>query len=308
LLRKFQILALLLILCLGVCFASDSGTDFDGVRAFEILKRQCDFGPRVAGSQAARLCMEFIEKELRQYGLTVTRQYFTARSRLQGGVVTGVNIIGLYKGERPTSDIFALSAHWDSRPIAENDPNPELRRRPIIGANDGASGVAVLCEIARVLRERHYPGRILFLFFDLEDAGLPGSMDEWCLGSQYFASHSLQEYHITAGINFDMIGDRELNVKPDKLSMEGARKMTGDFFRLAQRRAPYQFSDILRDFDILDDHTPFLRRGIPWVNIIDFDYPYWHTHEDTPDKCSPISLQIIGSVAVEYIFGRCKKN
>ncbi|MCX6998983.1 MAG: M28 family peptidase [Candidatus Sumerlaeota bacterium] len=306
--HQFQILALHLILCLGVCVASDSGVEFDGTRAFEILKRQCDFGPRVAGSPASRLCMEFIEKELRQYGLTITRQYFTASSRLQGGVVTGVNIIGLYQGERPTSELLALSAHWDTRPIAERDPNPALRRRPIIGANDGASGVAVLCEIARVLKERRYPGRILFLFFDLEDAGLPGTMEEWCLGSQYFASHSLQDYHITAGINFDMVGDRELNVKPDRLSMEHARKMTGDFFQLAQRRAPYHYSTIPQDFVLMDDHAPFLKRGIPWVDIIDFDYPYWHTHEDTPDKCSPISLQIIGNVAVEYICGRLKKN
>jgi Zn-dependent M28 family amino/carboxypeptidase len=252
--------------------------------------------------------MEFIETKLRQYGLTVTRQHFTAGSHLQGGVVSGVNIIGLYQGERPTSELLALSAHWDTRPIAERDSNPALHRRPIIGANDGASGVAVLCEIARVLKERRYPGRILFLFFDLEDTGLPGTMEEWCLGSQYFVSHSLQDYHITAGINFDMIGDRELNVKPDRLSLEHARKMTEDFFQLAQRRAPYHFSKIPLDFVLMDGHAPFLKRGIPWVNIIDFDYPYWHTHEDTPDKCSPISLQIIGSVAVEYIYGRWKKN
>ena len=280
--------------------------EIDGRRAFALLKKQCSLGYRVPGTPASLRCADFIERELENQGILVKRQVFEVNSRLLQKKVTGINIIGEYRGDDPTSDVVALSAHWDTRPIAEKDPDPAMRRKPIIGANDGASGVALLLEIARVMKKRRYPGRLLFLFFDLEDSGIPGTYEEWCLGSKHFARTSLDSYPITAGINFDMIGDRKLNVRPEYLSCRLAPDMTKAFWEFAEKRAPFQFSSQPLDFAIQDDHEPFLRKGIPYINLIDFDYPPWHTQEDTPDKCSPISLQIVGNITVEYLFQRLK--
>lgn len=295
-------------MCLSlVSYSQEKTSQFDGRRAFDILKAQCALGARVSGSVPHAQCADYIESQLRDLGLSVKRQKFTSHTPYSKGAVTGMNIIALYTGAEPTSDLLALSAHWDTRPVADRDPDPALRGKPIIGANDGASGVALLLEMARVLRERQYPGRLLFIFFDLEDGGNAGSNNGWCLGSQHFAEHGLGEYAIKAGINFDMIGDRELLIRPELISMNYASDLNQEFFALALKRAPYQFSEKPYDTPILDDHAAFNKRGIPWINIIDFDYPSWHTHEDTPDKCSPISLEIVGNIAVEFIFQRWGK-
>ncbi|MBN1902369.1 M28 family peptidase [Candidatus Sumerlaeota bacterium] len=280
---------------------------FSGKRAFELLQRQCSFGPRVPGSPASAACANFIEHELKEIGLTVKRQNFRVYSQLMKSDVTGTNIIGLYSGDSPSTDLVALSAHWDSRPVADRDADAQLRFQPIIGANDGASGVAVLIEIARVISKRRYPGRIIFLFFDLEDAGLPGSLEQWCLGSTYFAEHSLHDYPITMGVNFDMIGDRNLRIQPEQMMMKHAPELTRDFWRSAQKSAPRYFIDEPLPYVIHDDHEPFLRRGIPYIDLIDFDYPEWHTQEDTPDACSPWSLEIVGKAAIDFVFHRMEK-
>lgn len=289
---------------LGNNYASE---EFNGKRAYELLQIQCSFGPRVPGSAASAECAEFIINELNRLGIPVQRQTFKVYSKLMQANVEGTNIIGLYSGDCPTSDLVALSAHWDSRPIADRDADSNLRFKPILGANDGASGVAVLLEIARVVKTRRYPGRIVFLFFDLEDAGRTGSLDEWCLGSKFFAGNSLNDYPITIGINFDMIGDRNLRIQPEQLMLRYAPKVTRDFWNVAQKRAPLYFIETALAQSIFDDHEPFLRRGISYINLIDFDYPEWHTHEDTPDACSPTSLDIVGNAAVDFIFHRLKK-
>ncbi len=303
----FYILIFIFIFSESGIQAAEKVAEFDGRRAYELLKRQCAFGPRVPGSEAASRCADFIEAKFRELGIPVRRQIFNARSTLLGGTVRLVNIIADYRGDVGTSDILALSAHWDTRPISEKDPDPAMRNRPIPAANDGASGVALLIEIARVLKKRHYPGRVLFLFFDGEDLGTTRFPEEFCLGSKYFARHSLKEYPITAGINFDMIGDRDLKIQPEQLSLRFAPAMSGAFWKLAEKHAPFQFSTEPYPYAITDDHEPFLKRGVPYIDVIDFDYPFWHTQGDTPDKCSPISLQIVGNIAVRYIFSRRTK-
>jgi len=280
---------------------------FDGKRAYGLLKKQCSFGFRIPGTPEAAKCADFIERELERLDIKVERDPFRASTTLLGSDVQGVNIIGIYQGDNPSSDLLALSAHWDTRSIAEKDPDPGFRETPILGANDGASGVALLLELARVLKKRRYPGRVLFLFFDIEDSGLPGQAGQWCLGSRHFARSRLSRYPVTAGINFDMIGDRDLKIRPEKITLALAGEMAEAFWRFAELRAPFHFSSDPLSIGIMDDHEPFLKQGIPYINLIDFDYPWWHTQEDTPDKCSPISLQIVGNVAVEYIFERWKK-
>ena len=301
-----KMILMFLFLFIGISYGK-SEMVFDGKRAFELLKKQCMLGYRVPASAASLRCADFIESELHKIGIPVKRQNFRTYSKLLGATVPGINLIGDYRGDNSTSDILALSAHWDTRPVAEKDPDPSMRDKPIIGANDGASGVALVLELARVLKERRYPGRLLFLFFDLEDSGVSGSYEQWCLGSRFFAQHSLTEYPITAGINFDMIGDRDLKIQPSRLTAQFAQDMMREFWELAEKQDPQHFSKMRLFFEIFDDHEPFLRKGIPYINLIDFNYPYWHTLEDTPDKCSPNSLQTVGNIAVEYVFLRLKK-
>jgi Zn-dependent M28 family amino/carboxypeptidase len=303
---NFIILVLFNIIpMLSLCKETDN-MKFDGRRAYSLLKKQCNLGYRYPGSKGSELCIDFICDELKKLNITVKKQNFSAFSPLMKRDVECVNIIGIYDGDTSTSDILALSAHFDTRPVAEKDPDPAMRSTPIIGANDGASGVALLLELARILEKRKYPGKILFLFWDMEDSGIPGSSDGWCLGSEYFADKFLVEYPISAGINFDMIGDRDLKIQPELSTYRFAPEMTASFWGLAEKKAPFQFSGHPLEYSIIDDHTPFLSRGIPYINLIDFDFSYWHTQEDTPDKCSPISLQIVGNIAVEYIFQRWK--
>jgi len=301
--RFYPFFILVLFLCpLFSVYAQKA--DFDSKNAYRLLQKQCEIGYRFPGTAASRKCADFIENELAKLEIPVKRQNFEVYSGLLKSRVKGINIIGDYKGDAPTSDIMALSAHWDTRPVAEKDPNPMLRNNPIIGANDGASGVAVVLEMARVLKKRHYPGRVLFLFFDLEDSGIPGTMKEWCRGSGYFAQHSLKEYPITAGINFDMIGDQDLTIPPEPYSLSLAPEMTKDFWDFAAKKAPLYFPQTPFSFYIYDDHIHFLKKGIPYIDLIDFQYPYWHTQEDTPDKCSPNSLFVVGQTALDYLFYR----
>lgn len=278
--------------------------DFSGRRAYELIKKQCAFGPRAPETPGHDKCRRFIRRELESLGLKVHELPFYSHVALLGKKVRGVNIMAEYTGDNATSEILALSAHWDTRPVAEKDPDPAMRRVPIPGANDGASGTAVLLELARVVTEMGYEGRLLFIFFDLEDSGIQGNPDTWCLGSTHFAENHLDEYPIEAGINFDMIGDRDLKVQPELFMLKKAPEMTRDFFNLAEKSAPFHFSSKPLEYVITDDHTSFLKKNISYINLIDFNYPHWHTQEDTPDKCSPISLQIIGDTALKYLFNR----
>ena len=295
-------LMILVFLMLLLSAPPEAGARFDGRRAFEFIKEQCEAGPRSPGGPGREACLELMERELSALGIHTHRQKFTVPLSLIKRVAEGTNLIALYEGDRPTSDLIALSTHWDTRPIADLDPDPALRGFPIPGGNDGGSGVALLLELARVVKARQYPGRILFIFFDLEDSGIPGRDTDWCLGSRHFAAHSLCDYPVSWGINVDMIADRDLKIRPELFSLEKAPDLTREFWTFAEQRAPFHFSRNPLDFGIFDDHKPFLDLGIPWINLIDFSYPPWHTHEDTPDKCSPISLEIVGNTILEFLF------
>ncbi|MDD3642746.1 MAG: M28 family peptidase, partial [Candidatus Krumholzibacteria bacterium] len=173
---------------------------------------------------------------------------------------------------------------------------------PIPGANDGASGVAVLLEIARLLGRHEPPVGVDIVLFDGEDSGETGAAADWCLGSAHFA-RNLRGYRPFAAIVIDMIGDRDLDIPMESYSLAAAPALLGELYDIASGLGYAQFRRE-RGPAIIDDHLPLIRAGLPAVDLIDFDYPWWHTLDDTPDKCSPRSLEAVGRVLVEYLWSR----
>jgi Zn-dependent M28 family amino/carboxypeptidase len=259
---------------------------FDAGRAYRDLVRQCDFGPRVPGLASHNKCLEWLADQLRGQADAVRLQSFTAKPR--GRPLHLTNIIATFNpGGSPH---VLLCAHWDTRPTADRDPDPARRGTPIPGANDGASGVAVLLEIARALKAHPPRQRVTMVLFDGEDYG-PGA-EAMFLGSRFFA----KEYRgpaVSWAVLLDMVGDRDLRLPPEALSLEQAPRVVGRLWGAAQREGCSAFVRG-RGPAVMDDHVFLLRAGIPCIDVIDFDYPYWHTLADTPDKCSPASLEQVG--------------
>ena len=288
--------ALFSVVMLCSC-GGNSPPRFDGERAFTFLQEQCDIGHRYPGSREHRILQRYLAERLESFGANLSLQPF------DGVLTTGdtlhlVNIIGNYNtssGKR-----ILLGAHYDTRPMADLDPDPANRSVPITGANDGASGVAVLLEIARLLDTCPPPVGVDIVLFDGEDFGESGVAEDFCLGSSYFASN-LRGYMPYAAIIVDMVGDSDLLIKQEGFSRASAPWIYDEIFTIAERLDLGQFS---REpgVSIIDDHLPLIQAGLSAVDLIDFDYEYWHTVEDTPDKCSPESLEAVGRVLVEFIW------
>ncbi len=253
---------------------------YDAARAYNDILFQTSLGPRLPGSQAHLDTIEYVVSELTKAGWQVELQ----QSERLGHPRT--NIIarrGMGK------QWVILGAHYDSRISADQDPDLNMRHLPVTGANDGASGVAVLLELARSLPQ-DLDREVWLVFFDLEDQGNQEGW-EWILGSRAFAD-SL-EGKPDAVVIIDMIGDADLNLYREANSDP---QLTDQIWGLADELG---YSSIFINsvkFSILDDHLPFIEKGIPAIDIIDFDYPYWHTVQDTADKVSAQSLEVIGRV------------
>jgi glutaminyl-peptide cyclotransferase len=271
---------------------------FNGYRAFKHLEKQCDFGPRVAGFEGHKLAAAYIQEELRSLDIPVVVQTFEQYVALLGTTRKFQNIFGTLWPEKKHK--IMLSAHWDTRPVADHDPDPTLRSQPIVGANDGASGVAVLLELARVLRQEPLDAGIIFAFFDAEDLGSASRLKDYCLGSRFLAANLPESLKFEWGINIDMVGDADLLFQKEGYSYQMARSLVDQFWQIGSEGYPSHFDQRVLS-PILDDHYPFLERGYEYIDIIDFSYPYWHTHQDTADKCSPESLEVIGNTLLKFI-------
>ncbi|NVM00808.1 MAG: M28 family peptidase, partial [Candidatus Helarchaeota archaeon] len=193
-----------------------------------------------------------------------------------------------------------LCAHWDTRPRADRDKIPENRNKPILGANDGASGTAVLLELSRIMSKFPPPITIDAVFFDGEDYGEEGNLDEYFLGSRYFSKNPPYQGYECA-ILLDMIGDRDLRIQKEEFSNYHFPDLVNDIWNRARKLGIKQFDQSIYG-EILDDHRILAEIGIPSIDIIDFDYQYWHTIQDTPDKCSSESLKAVGEVIIDYIY------
>lgn len=309
--KTLHLSILILFLCCGsitwACAEPDIHKEqlthlpFDANLAFDILKKQCEFGPRPPGSDAHKKTRDYLFAELKKYADTISLQPYTAEVDTiddppKRKTLKMNNIIAEFGSKH--SETMLLAAHWDTRPCADQDPKSENQREPIIGANDGASGVAVLLEIARILKHTPPPQRIIIILFDGEDYGK--TTDQMFLGSRYFAKN-MGKWRPNYGILLDMIGDRNLEIPKEQFSVAANPQFVDIIWKRAKKLGLDPFQD--RDGPaVMDDHVPLIRAGIPMVNIIDFDYPHWHTLEDTVDKCSPKSLEIVGKLVVSLIY------
>ncbi|MBN1290811.1 MAG: M28 family peptidase [Candidatus Latescibacteria bacterium] len=270
--------------------------EFDGSTAFSYIEQQVAFGPRVPGSKAHIDTCEWITKQLKQHTPHVTLQHF--RDAFAGEVADMTNIIASFYPEK--TNRILLCAHWDCRPFADRDPNPDNHSVPVPGANDSASGVAVLLEIARILKENEPRYGVDIVFFDGEDGGSYSNTDTWILGSKYFAKTMPSSYQPRFAILLDMIGDKDLSLTRDYNSIDAAPKIWAKIEKYCKK---INIPISTKTFGITDDHIPLIKRGIPAVDLIDFDYPSWHTVSDTPDKCSAESLGKIGRLVLNMIYG-----
>ena len=271
--------------------------EFDEMSAFRFLTDQCDIGPRYPGSAGHRRLQRYLVDRLTEYGANVSLQSF------DGVLTTGdtlhlINIIGNYN--RNAAKRILLGAHYDTRPRADRDTDPNRRDTPITGANDGASGVAVLLEIARQLGGSRPPVGVDIVLFDGEDYGEEGIPQDYILGSTYFVKH-LKGYRPYAVIIVDMIGDRDLRIPKEGFSAAASAALLDRIYETARRLGVEEFR-AEEGTAIIDDHLPFIQAGLTAVDLIDFEYPYWHTLEDTPDKCAPESLGKVGRVLLGYIW------
>lgn len=268
---------------------------FDGQRALEDVVYQVNLGPRIPGSPGHAQAVEWMVKELRGAGWTAEVQ----ETELLGHPIR--NVVGRWGEGRPW---IVLGAHYDTRMFADEDPDPQNWQQPVPGGNDGASGVAVLLELARSWPShvtaagepnRQLPGQFWLVFFDAEDNGnIPGW--DWILGSRAFVT-GLDEFP-DAAVIVDMIGDADLNIYQERNSDP---LLTQEIWAQAQALG-YSAQFIPQPkYSMIDDHTPFLEAGIPAVNLIDFDYPYWHTLADTADKVSAESLQAVGDTLLAWL-------
>jgi glutaminyl-peptide cyclotransferase len=260
---------------------------FDGNQAFIDLTEQVNFGPRIPDSKAHQETLNYISNELKKAGWDVNDQHLTISNKPIDNVIA----------EFGSKEAWILiGAHYDTRIYADHDPNNAYRLRPVPGANDGASGVSILLELARIIPNTpDLEKKISLVFFDAEDNGNINGWD-WIMGSNAYVD-SLTDYP-EAAIILDMVGDKDLQIYQEHNS---DKNLTAQIWDTAAKLG-YSNTFIAKEkYNLIDDHIAFIRAGIPAVDIIDFNYPYWHTTDDTIDKVSPRSLQIVGDTLINWL-------
>jgi len=283
---------------------------FDGQRAFEMLTRLCDLGPRPSGSEGMTRQRALLKEHFEGLGSVVQFQEFTARHPLLDRDVGFSNMVVPLHPDRNVRVL--LCAHYDTRPYPDRDPIPGGRRGRFVGANDGASGVAVLAELARHLQDFDRPFGIDVLLLDGEEFVF-FERGKYFLGSEYFAKEYVKNpppHRYRWGVLLDMVGDAKLGIFQERHSMSwpDTRILVQDIWQTATRMGVREFIPQV-EYEVQDDHLALRNiAGIPTCDIIDFYYPrpighqsYWHTRADTPDKCSPDSLAKVGSVMLEWL-------
>lgn len=291
----------------GPAFCADS--------AYAFTQAQCDFGPRAMNTEAHDRCGSWIVNKFRQYGCVVT----SLRADLKGydgTVLKSQNIWARIHPER--TERILLCAHWDSRPWADNDPDSANWHKPILAANDAASGVAVMLEIARLLqRDTTLRVGVDFVCFDAEDWGTPqwaeseGGDNSWALGAQYFAANLPYGFHVRYGILLDMVGGEGARFYKEGMSMQFAPEIVKKVWRAARKAGYGNFFPRQEGGMVTDDHIPLNQTAhIPTIDIIPF-YPdcaqssfgpTWHTLNDNMEHISRNTLKAVGQTMIQVIY------
>ena len=272
---------------------------FDGERALALTRELCAFGPRVPGTPAHGKALAWLERELAAPGVELVRETFPAPA--DSPYPRGTRLVNLVARFAPAREPrVLLGAHWDSRPWADEDPDSTRHKEPVLGANDAASACAVLLHLGELMERTPPPVGVDLVLFDGEDGGRKSHSETYCLGSQEHVRR-LGARKPAYVIVLDMVGSPDLILPVEAYSMRNAPDVVRLVWERAARLGHREF--VLEvESAIFDDHLPFLRAGIPAVDIIDPRYPEWHTVRDRPDRLSARSLEIVGEVVTSVIY------
>jgi len=299
--RRAWCMGLILVLACQARAGGDKASatvEFNGRSAFTYVEKQMSFGPRVPNTPAHQQTGDWLLSELRARADTVIVQGFQGRTS-KGQTLSLRNFFARFRPQ--ATDRILFVAHWDSRPFADKSQNLGQQRLPVPGANDGASGVAVLLGVADALKAQPPTIGVDLLFVDGEDYGDFADSTETLLGSRYFAKHQPPGYSTLFAVVFDMVGDRDLGILQEGHSVSNAPEVVRRVWQTAHGLGYGRIFVNRVGESLTDDHVPLQQAGIRAIDVIDFDFPYHHTTEDTIDKVSAESLQIVGNVAVALI-------
>jgi len=289
--------------CLLPLLACQAGSgarrhEFDGERAFSYVQQQVAFGPRIPNTPPHEKTGDWILAHLRATADTVIVTAFQHRTR-RGQVLNLRNFLARFRPQ--AAERVLCLAHWDTRPHADQSAGSAARKQPVPGANDGGSGVAVLLGVADALKARAPAVGVDLLFVDGEDYGNFSDSTEVLIGSRYFAAHQPPGYPPLYAVLFDMVGDKNLDIYYEGNSQAVAPEVVDRVWRIARDLGYGRFFLPGVKHTLIDDHVSLQRAGVHAIDVVDFDYPYWHTTDDTIDKVAAASLQIVGDVAVALV-------
>lgn len=306
--RRVPIAAALLLGLTLSCGGSDAAdpppeasvdTEFDGAKAMEYLRAQMAFGPRVPGTTAHREAAEWMAAQMREKADTVIVQSWTHRTA-DGQRLPQWNVFAQFNPQAERRVLYL--AHWDSRPKAEKGMDAAQREMPVPGANDGASGVAILMGIADALAARAPEHGVDLLFVDGEDWGNFDTNTDVLIGSRYFAANLPRRgYQPEFGVLFDLVGEPDARFLYESHSMRAAPEVVQRVWSTAARIGHGAMFPTREYFEITDDHLPLIALGWKVIDIIDLDYVWHHTPQDTEDKISQETLQAVGDVAITVL-------
>ena len=280
--------------------------NFDADSAYKYLARQVEFGPRVPNTEAHRNTGDWLSRELQRHGAKVIEQHAQLKA-FDGTILNARNILGQFNPD--SKERLLLLAHWDCRPWADQDPDPQKRTLPVDGANDGASGVAVLLEIARQLSLNPVKKGIDILFVDAEDWGTEGDDDSWALGTQYFAENPpMAKASPQAAILLDMVGGQNATFCREYFSERSNPRLAEEIWQTAQQLGYGNMFLNQMGSAIMDDHIQLIKAGIPSIDIIEYHpdnqtgfNPRWHTTSDNMEGISKETLGAVGKTLMTFL-------
>lgn len=293
--------------------AATNVPEFNADSAYTYVERQVAFGPRVPNTEAHKACANYLAGELKRFGAKTFVQEANLTA-YDGTRLNCFNIIGSYNPDR--DERILLFAHWDSRPYSDHDPDPANHRKPLDGADDGASGVGALLEIARQLQTKDPGIGVDIIFFDAEDYGTPEFVDDykpdtWCLGTQFWTRNThVPNYRAKYGILLDMVGGRDATFFKEYQSVRAAAPIV-EMVWSAARDLGYGKYFINADGGAVTDDHQYVISGlrIPCIDIINYDpdtekgFPeYWHTQRDNMDNIDRETLKAVGQTVLHVIY------
>jgi hypothetical protein len=284
-----------------------SPAPIDGKRAYGYLKQICEIGPRIAGSEANTKQRKLVAEHFTKMGAKVTEQPFATQHPLTGKRVDMANLVGSWFPDRVHR--IVIGAHYDTRPQPDQEVTPARKKLPFLGANDGASGVALLMEIAHHLGDLKTTWGVDLVLFDGEELvyGNTPRYGDYFLGSNEFrrvyvdqVDRQLTDKRYEKGIVLDMVGGRNLQILQEPNSLNLAPEIVDEVWTIARQLKSKAFRT-REGREVLDDHLALNNAGIPTIDLIDFEYKYWHKADDLPEHCSAESLAEVGRVVTAWL-------